>query len=65
MDGALAARKHRLRAYDAVQLAVALDVHQRQHDAGLGTVTLISADQALNAAALAEGLPVDDPRSHP
>jgi hypothetical protein len=61
----LVARKHRLRAYDAVQLAVVLDVHRRQQDAGLGMVTLISADQALNDAALAEGLSVDDPRSHP
>jgi uncharacterized protein len=64
-DAMLVARKHRLRAYDAVQLAVVLDVHRRQQDAGLGMVTLISADQALNDAALAEGLAVDDPRSHP
>ncbi len=64
-DAMQAARKHRLRAYDAVQLAVALDVHRLQQKAGLGTVTLISADQAINNAALAEGLTVDDPRSHP
>jgi hypothetical protein len=32
---------------------------------GSGPVTLVSADQALNNAALAEGLAVDDPRSHP
>jgi hypothetical protein len=61
----LAARKHRLRAYDAVQLAVALDVHRLQQTAGLGTVTLISADQALNDAATAEGMTVDDPNRHP
>jgi hypothetical protein len=64
-DAARAARKHRLRAYDAVQLAVVLDLHQRHQDAGLGPVTLLSADQALNDAATAEGLIVDDPRSHP
>jgi predicted nucleic acid-binding protein len=64
-DAMLAARKHRLRAYDAVQLAVALDVHRRQQDAGMGMVTLISADRDLNLAAVAEGLPVDDPNSHP
>ena len=64
-DAMSAAHKHRLRAYDAVQLAVALDVHRRQQDAGLAPVTLISADQALNDAATAEGLTVDDPRSHP
>ncbi len=61
-DAMQTARKHRLRAYDAVQLAVALDLNQRQQDAGLGPVTLVSSDQALNDAALAEGLTVDDPR---
>jgi predicted nucleic acid-binding protein len=64
-DAARAARKHRLRAYDAVQLAAILDLHQRYQDAGLGPVTLVSADQALNDAAMAEGLAVDDPRAHP
>ena len=57
--------KHALCAYDAVQLAVALEVN-RFHQAGVsGPVTLISADQALNGAATAEGLTVDDPNSHP
>jgi uncharacterized protein len=57
--------KHALRAYDAVQLAVALEVNRFHQAGGSGTVTLVSADQALNDAALAEGLAVDDPRSHP
>jgi uncharacterized protein len=56
---------HALRAYDSVQLAVALEVNRSYRADGLGPVTLISADQALNEAALAEGLAVDDPRSHP
>lgn len=60
-----AARKHRLRAYDAVQLAVVLNLHRRHQDAGLGPLTLVSSDQALNDAAAAEGLVVSDPRSHP
>jgi predicted nucleic acid-binding protein len=64
-DAMSAARKHRLRAYDAVQLAVALDVHRRQQDAGLGMVTLISADRDLKSAATAEGLAMDDPNTHP
>jgi len=51
---------HVLRAYDAVQLASALEV--LAIDPGL---TLISADAELNAAAAAEGLPVDDPNTHP
>jgi predicted nucleic acid-binding protein len=59
------ANTHALRAYDAVQLAAALDINQKEQDAGFAPVTLISADQALNDAATAEGLIVDDPRSHP
>ena len=35
-DAARAAHKHRLRAYDAVQLAVALDLDGRQQDAAWG-----------------------------
>lgn len=56
---------HELRAYDAVQLAAALELNSRWLAAGMGGITLVSADQALNDAALAEGLTVDDPRSHP
>ena len=64
-DAMLAARTHRLRAYDAVQLAVALEVQQLHQQAGLGPVTLVSADRDLNTAAVAEGLAVDDPTLHP
>ncbi len=53
-------RKHGLRGYDAVQLAAALETQAR-----LPTLTLLSSDVELNAAALAEGLAVDDPSSHP
>jgi uncharacterized protein len=59
------ANAHSLRAYDAVQLAAALKIRQERQDAGLSPVTLISADQTLNDAAIAEGLAVDDPRAHP
>ena len=61
----LLARKHRLRAYDAVQLAVALEVNRLRQFASLGPVTLVSSDQALNDAATAEGFAVYDPRQHP
>jgi predicted nucleic acid-binding protein len=64
-DAARLANLHVLRAYDAVQLAAAMEVNRRWQTAGLGTVTLVSADKALNDAALAEGLTVEDPRSHP
>jgi predicted nucleic acid-binding protein len=57
-------RTHALRAYDAVQLAVALEANRYHRDKGSAPVILISADQALNDAATAEGLTVDDPRSH-
>ena len=56
---------HRLRAYDAVQLAAALEVIAEWVAAGLGGITLISADQDLNGAAAAMGLLVDDPLLHP
>ena len=56
---------HGLRGYDAVQLAASLELHHRRQTAGLSNITLISADQELNAAAKAEGLLVDDPNVHP
>ena len=61
----LVARKHGLRAYDAVQLTAALKVDQLNRDDGFGPVTLVSADRELNAAAAVEGLVVDDPTTHP
>ena len=57
--------KHGLRAYDAVQLAAAVGLNNQRVAAGTGAVTLVSADQELNAAAVAEGLFVDDPNLHP
>lgn len=59
-QAATLARGHALRGYDAVQLAAALEVHSQAP-----TLTLISADADLNAAAHAEGLAVDDPNTHP
>ena len=47
-------------AYDSVQLAAALEVR-----ATIPSLTLLSADNDLNAAATAEGLPVDNPNWHP
>jgi predicted nucleic acid-binding protein len=57
--------KHALRAYDAVQLAVALEVNRFHQAGGAGPITLVSADQPLNTAATAEGLAVEDPTTHP
>jgi predicted nucleic acid-binding protein len=64
-DAERLAESHGLRAYDAVQLAVAADLHRERLANGLSKPTLISADQELNAAAIAEGLDVDDPMAHP
>jgi predicted nucleic acid-binding protein len=63
-EAALLARAHGLRAYDAVQLAAALEVSRIYQPSGLGPVTLISADRELNTAALAESLAADDPTTH-
>lgn len=59
------AQTYALRGYDAVQLATSVQVHQRRVRLALSPVTLISSDIALNSAALAEGLTVDDPNAHP
>jgi len=59
------ANAHSLRAYDAVQLAAALELDARWQAAGMGGITLVSADRDLNTAATAEGLMVEDPNAHP
>ena len=64
-DAMLLARAHGLRAYDAVQLAAALEVNRIYQTGHLGPVTLVSADQSLNTAALANGMAVEDPSTHP
>ena len=64
-EAAQLAEKHGLRGYDAIQLAAALEIHQQRISAKKSPLTLISADAALNAAAIAEGLLVDDPNNHP
>ncbi|MEJ7711220.1 MAG: type II toxin-antitoxin system VapC family toxin [Pyrinomonadaceae bacterium] len=61
----LLAEKYGLRGYDAVQLAAALTANDARIDLGARALTLISADDALNAAASSEGLTVDNPNLHP
>ena len=58
------AETHALRGYDAVQLAAALEIYDELRSAGLSSLALISADLALNVAAVAEGMSVADPNSH-
>jgi hypothetical protein len=64
-DAERLAERHGLRAYDAVQLAVTIELHRTRITAGLPPLTFISADQELNTAATAAGLAVDDPTTHP
>lgn len=59
------ATKHALRGYDAVQLAAALEANDERAANGLPSLTLISADTELNAAAQAEGLNVENPNNYP
>ena len=58
-------QRYRLRGYDAVQLAAALDSHATALAAGLPGLTMVSADNDLVAAALAEGFTADNPHAHP
>lgn len=59
------AESYALRGYDAVQLAAAVRVDRRPQRRGGRPLTLVSADLELNAAAIAEGLAVEDPNAHP
>lgn len=57
--------KHPLRAYDAVQLASALEINARLLAARLSAPIFVSADARLLATAAAEGLATEDPSRHP
>jgi predicted nucleic acid-binding protein len=63
-EAATLAQKRGLRAYDAVQLATALDTSRVTSQVELTQVILVSADLELNVAAAAEGLKVEDPNTH-
>ena len=65
VDRALAlTQRHRLRGYDAVQLATALLIAEAWNAAGLALPTFVSADQDLLEAARAEAIVVDDPNNY-
>jgi hypothetical protein len=57
-------RRHVLRAYDAVQLATALEINAVGSPIG-SSLIFVSADAALNQAALGEGLLVENPLQYP
>ncbi|HET7087870.1 MAG TPA: type II toxin-antitoxin system VapC family toxin [Anaerolineae bacterium] len=54
-------QKHRLRAYDAVQLASALLANRILIEQNHPSLTFVVADADLLAAAQAEGLPIENP----
>ena len=54
-------QNHRLRGYDAVQLATALVVNEALTGAGLSPLTFVTADDDLMTAARAEGMAVENP----
>jgi predicted nucleic acid-binding protein len=56
---------HTLRAYDAVQLATALEAHLTVTAGGLNGLTFVASDNALLVAATVEGLLIDNPLNHP
>jgi predicted nucleic acid-binding protein len=60
-DAMQQANTHELRAYDAVQLAVAIELNRLNQ----GGIVFVSADQALNDAASAEGMAVENPNLRP
>lgn len=57
--------RHPLRSYDALHLASALEVNIQLTGAGRAPLTFLAADARLLAAALAEGLAVDNPNNYP
>jgi uncharacterized protein len=59
------AEKHRLRGYDAPQLASALIVHAELAASGGSQLVFVSADVNLNAVAQEENLSVQNPNDHP
>ncbi|MEW6127006.1 MAG: type II toxin-antitoxin system VapC family toxin [Acidobacteriota bacterium] len=63
---------YQLRAYDAVQLAVALEIDAQIKSvaktvpaAAAPTLTIVSSDDELNVAVIAEGLILEDPKNYP
>lgn len=58
------AETHGLRGYDAIQLAIAIEINNLLISSELPPLNFISADNDLNAATLSEGLLVDNPNAH-
>jgi len=59
------AEAYGLRGYDAIQLAAAAQLNSARAVPGSTPLLFLSSDAELLAAAIAEGLKVDDPNAHP
>jgi predicted nucleic acid-binding protein len=57
-------QSYRLRGYDAVQLATALVTNGLLETQSISSLVIVTADNDLNSAAAAEGLPVENPLNH-
>ena len=64
-DAMSLAKTHGLRGYDAVQLAIALELEKRFTARKMPSIIFISADNKLNQVAQNEGLSIDNPNNHP
>lgn len=56
---------HALRAYDAIQLATAIESDQRLQTMGLSPLIFLSADKRLLSVATSVGLITDNPENYP
>jgi predicted nucleic acid-binding protein len=57
--------RYPLRAFDAIQLASALEAHQSVQRIGDIGITFVSNDQKLLSVAQQVGLPIEDPNAYP
>jgi hypothetical protein len=62
---AISTLQHRLRGYDATQLASALAVQTALTASGVSDLVCIAADAELNTVAQTEQLVVQNPHDHP
>jgi predicted nucleic acid-binding protein len=62
---ALLCQSYPLRAYDAVQLALALAYQRAETEAESSEFTFVCADVTLLAAAAVSGLAIENPNDHP
>jgi len=60
----LLVQKYKLRGYDAMQLAAGCQINAVCIASGQPPLIFVSADKELSAAALGEGLSVEDPNLH-